>query len=466
MLAERLLMAAYEIWTMPSTRRDNGEDVGAAVILALLGVLLWPIGLVGMAFGLLVMSATSRQREFLADAYAVQFTRNPEGIAGALKVIAGLESGSRVRSSKTLEASHFFFASGCRMMAGLLATHPPLEERIRRLEPSWDGVPLFVDVGADAVYQGAYGHSLSLLTGGAASDQRTLAAPVLPSSTESQHTFDSEEHNDPADSTRESIFQTSDWTQRYQMQLQDELPGVWHELLQEPEGVDAVLTALWFVQTDTPLESHASLPDPLANIVEGLMEPLTQFEEAHRTLLFDMASQNVAERRRMETSGMRPFLTSALRHAPEDTLKRWTWNHQFRRALQIDPPDNPRAAYAKVAQVEGAAEIVLSRLCHAGSSNAAMAQFAFQRAVVHLELPQPDFWEPDEIDLERLEVAVDELRKAAPPIRQRLMLAIGCCIAADQGVTTEEAELVRGLCAALGWAMPRLLPGQSVAPGA
>ncbi len=146
LFAEALLQAAHQLASTPSRHRDTSGEIGLAIVMTLAGVMLWPVGLIGTLFGLMVMSATSRQREFLADAFAVQLTRNPEGLAGALKVLAGCDSGSRVRTPKSLEASHFFFAAGGSWTVGLLATHPPLAERIRRLDPHWDGVPLFEEV--------------------------------------------------------------------------------------------------------------------------------------------------------------------------------------------------------------------------------------------------------------------------------------------------------------------------------
>jgi len=96
------------------------------------------IGFLGTFFGSLIKASVSRQREFFADASAVQFTRNPAGIAGALKRIAGYDEGSILASPNAPEASHLFFSQGLRGgLQMLFATHPPLEERIRRLDPSW-----------------------------------------------------------------------------------------------------------------------------------------------------------------------------------------------------------------------------------------------------------------------------------------------------------------------------------------
>src|SRR6185369_11204115 len=116
---------------------DDNKKGGGAVILAILalGVALIAIGYIGVIFGRLIKSAVSRQREFLADASSVQFTRNPEGIGGALKKIGGLAQGSRVTDADAESASHMFFANALReSVFGLLATHPPLVERIKRID--------------------------------------------------------------------------------------------------------------------------------------------------------------------------------------------------------------------------------------------------------------------------------------------------------------------------------------------
>ena len=105
----------------------------------LLGLALIIIGFVGVLFGRLIQAAVSRQREFLADASAVQFTRNPLGLAGALKKIGGASEGSELQSHRAEEVSHFFFANGLKSEFFGFATHPPLEERIKALDPSFDG---------------------------------------------------------------------------------------------------------------------------------------------------------------------------------------------------------------------------------------------------------------------------------------------------------------------------------------
>ncbi len=114
-------------------RRRNGKNEGGGIIIVL-GIGLLLIGGIGGFFGSMIRASISRQREFLADASAVQFTRNPDGIAGALKRIGGFSKGSKIKSAGAQEFSHMFFSSG---ISSLFATHPPLPIRIKRIEPNW-----------------------------------------------------------------------------------------------------------------------------------------------------------------------------------------------------------------------------------------------------------------------------------------------------------------------------------------
>ncbi len=109
--------------------------------LPIVGIVLLIIGFIGVFFGRLIQAAVSRQREFLADASSVQFTRNPGGITGALKKIGGLGAmGSRLGHAHAEELSHMYFGNGIsEAFIGLLETHPPLAERIRVFDPNFDG---------------------------------------------------------------------------------------------------------------------------------------------------------------------------------------------------------------------------------------------------------------------------------------------------------------------------------------
>ena len=135
LIGQLLLRGAAMSGRGRSSRRGGG---GHAAVMAG-GAALMLVGYAGTLCGNLIKSAVSRQREFLADASAVQYTRNPEGIGGALQTLAAYRMGSRLMASQASEFSHLYFGSGVRHMSRLTATHPPLEARIRRVLPRWDG---------------------------------------------------------------------------------------------------------------------------------------------------------------------------------------------------------------------------------------------------------------------------------------------------------------------------------------
>ena len=133
------IIGYYILYSASFSGRGRSSGKGAGGIIAL-AIGLMVLGFAGTFFGGLIKAAVSRQREYLADASAVQFTRNPDGIAGALKRIGGLEFGSKIKNPGAPEVSHAFFAQGISgFMSSLSATHPPFAKRIKRIDPHWDG---------------------------------------------------------------------------------------------------------------------------------------------------------------------------------------------------------------------------------------------------------------------------------------------------------------------------------------
>ncbi len=164
-----------------SSGRSNRKEGNPGAVFFLGGLVLLLVGAVGAFFGRLIQSAISRQREFLADASAVQFTRNPSGIANALKKIGGFSEGSRMEAARAPEVAHMMFSEGVGgFFSSLFATHPPLAERIRALEPGWKGELLEEfeempggeaergDVAARAAFSGASGGGADGVDGGRA----------------------------------------------------------------------------------------------------------------------------------------------------------------------------------------------------------------------------------------------------------------------------------------------------------
>lgn len=180
------------------SRRDKSGPTLA------LGLGLVVIGSLGTFFGSLIKAAVSRQREYLADASAVQFTRNPDGIGGALKVIGGSSTGTLINDSHGTELSHLFFGSAVSWAQSFFATHPPIDDRIRKVDPHWDGDYLSPDVAtktrADKEARGQkadFMHKEKLST--------LVAAVVLAEEASGNTGFNVEEEPLPQDSLHEPM---------------------------------------------------------------------------------------------------------------------------------------------------------------------------------------------------------------------------------------------------------------------
>ena len=135
-------------WFAP---RRRGRNDNSNLVLLLAGLGLVVIGAVGVLFARLIQAAVSRQREYLADASAVQFTRDPSGLGDALIKIGAIGKQNRVGAAHATETSHLFFTEA---LSSGFATHPSLEDRIRRLRPDWDGsfpeIEVAITVGAQS----------------------------------------------------------------------------------------------------------------------------------------------------------------------------------------------------------------------------------------------------------------------------------------------------------------------------
>src|SRR5690554_1603421 len=138
-LAGILLIAHVGRMFLHSARFSSARRRGNGNALPLVGLGLIIIGYIGVFFGNIIKAAVSRQREYLADAAAVQFTRNPEALSGALQQIGARQNGSRVQHTNADETAHLFFGQALSSWFTLLATHPPLDKRIKRIQPSWNG---------------------------------------------------------------------------------------------------------------------------------------------------------------------------------------------------------------------------------------------------------------------------------------------------------------------------------------
>ncbi len=133
-----------------SRSRSSGNNGGQVVLFLLaMSLALLVVGYVGVFFGRLIKAAISRQREYLADAAAVQYSRDSMGIANALYKIKTNGKHSLLDSSHAEDMSHMCFGQAIKIQAfsGMLATHPPIDDRIQALVPGYRSIRRQIDEG-------------------------------------------------------------------------------------------------------------------------------------------------------------------------------------------------------------------------------------------------------------------------------------------------------------------------------
>ncbi len=422
------------------SRGGKGQVVVLVVALALL-----VIGYLGVLFGRLIKSAVSRQREFLADAAAVQFTRNPDGIGGALKKIGGLSAGSNLDAPSAETASHFFFASGLKRLAkGAFATHPPLPERIRRIDPSWDGGYISDSTAPAAPDEHA---GAAAISGGVATPASNQPFALSPWDAIGRAGAPKPEHVGYAHTLLET--------------LPDALLGAAHS----PYGARALAysmvisrdPAIWRQQ----LELLQLRADPqVLTAMDGIFKLVNDLDRPSRLALMTVC---VASLRSLSSTQFRAFMPTlqALIDADEAlTPFEFALLRVLRRHLDKHFAGRSRAGSASRSRHSLFREcgLLLSALAHIGHGEPEAARLAYQGGLAQLELKSaPDIVPADRTDLTRIGRVLDRLEQLRPNDKRRLVAACTATIGSDGMVTVEEGEVLRAVCDSLEVPMPPFL---------
>ena len=444
------LLGRMLLQSMRYSTSSRSKNNGALLAILLVGLAIMVLGYIGTFFGGLIKAAVSRQREFLADASAVQFTRNPGGIAGALKRIGAAVFGSKIASPNASEASHMFFANGVWAgLTGLMATHPPLDKRILRIEPNWDGKfpkPLPSDMAAAAEAEVAAG----LVGAGAGARPSGVIPTAVVLGAANQVGNPTEQHR------------------AYAAKLVDALPPQVVEAAREPYGARAVLYCLLLDRQDSvrqvqldALRKHA-LPD-VVKLTDELAPQIDGLDIRARLPLVDMALPAL---RAMSPSQYTTFSTCFEHLVRADNrlgLFEWCLYQILLRHLrpQFQKVRPPIIRYYGLQRLGQPCSVLFSALAHTGQG-AGGAQAALDAADRLLPELRMQLLPAEGCGLEQLDEALDRLARVSAKQRRRLIDAAAACICADAEVKASEAELLRAVCDMLDCPMPPLLPGQPV----
>ncbi len=450
-----LVIALIGYFILRSTvRAASSKGKGGAALLALpiLGVALVAIGYVGVFFGRAIKSAVSRQREFLADASAVQFTRNAHGVAGALKKIGGLAQGSLIMSPHAEQASHFFFSDGklgkVRMaLAGgshfdFLTTHPPLGDRIKRIDKSWNGVYPKVEptTFVDPKPTPARGDTRAAQLFTALPAQLTALIGTL-----------DQVHLD------------------YAQSLLARIPERVRTAVHDPSAArGVVLTLLTSREPDVRLRQFQYLSDsdePLAREARELVPLLESSPREIRLPLLDLA---VPALRRLSPAQYQAFMEhveSFVRADRQIDLFEYTLTHVLKRHLEPTFTRTRPAAveFYALPALRTECAVLLSAVAHAGHKEPEGARRAFAQGAKELNGLSLSLLPLEQAGLVGVRDSLARLEKLSPKLKRDVMRAFIAASAFDSTITVGEGEVLRAIADSLGLPMPPFLPGQQIA---
>ena len=423
-------------------RSGGGKDGGgnATIVIVLAGLALVIIGYIGMIFGRMIQSAISRQREYLADAAAVQYTRNPDGLAGALSKIGSKKKGAEINDGHAMEMSHLFFASSFHSaLDKLYSTHPPIEKRIKAINPSFDSGDEkrrsklrkkfekdHVKASKPAAKQGVGGHA-------------ALTPEVILGAIGTL---------DPGHINRAG-------------KLLEQLPDSLRQAAHEPLAAEALIYAMLFMADESGLHAIPSwfadeADKAVQNEVKKLMKELEGGDRNWYLPLADMAHASLRGMSKEQYSTFHSIIRRIVLESEDQNLFAFAIEKIVDRKLEMVFSGNkvPEVRHHHLKTLGKELSLLLSVLSHASDKD---SENAWKAGLKPIEKVAPDGMEllaPEECGLAELDKALDELAASANPAKKFILSAVIHTVTADKQITTEEKELVRAISEALDCPIP------------
>jgi len=433
-LAGQVLLRSTTRAALLSGRRRDSKSGGAVMVIALIGLALILIGTIGVFFGRLIQSAVSRQREFLADASAVQFTRNPDGIAGALKQIGAYQPGSALENRHAAEASHLFFANGLRSsFLGLFATHPPLANRIRAIDPSFDG-----------------------------DFSKIKPRPKAPPAEKAQRSKAGRAVLD-RDQFITRVGTLAGITLATAASALESIPDAAREQARDPESAQALVLSILLDQDPAVRARQIKavqdlLGAPLSRRAEKTVHLTEGLDREKRLTLLDLALPALKRIAPDKRPTFHQVVDRLIQANDEVSLFEFAVQQMLRRYIPIDPgTGKPRIAdFHAIKPLAGDIALVLATLADsAHGKESPIDEQAYRAGADQIDevgsLPRPEI---SGLQAERVATALDRLSKASLPICKRILDACVQTAGFDGTIDASEAELLRAISATLDCPIP------------
>ena len=427
-----------------SAFRSRSSKNGGGVLA--LGIGLIVIGYTGTFFGNLIKSAVSRQREFLADAAAVQFTRNPDGIGRALMRIGGRDTAGILENPASAEISHAFFCEGVTSSFGsMLATHPPLEERIKRVLPDWDGA--FLDGAAKSAKSKGKQSKKNTDAQRRKQAMGMAGAAIL-----------------SAENVTSQVGQPTMAHLDYAKDFLAGLPSVVREAVHNAHGARAVvyllvldrdeaerMPQLQYLQQQADGGVYAEMVR-LAPVVTGM-------SREYCLPLIDLSISSLRQLSEPQYVRFKKNLQELV--ASDGKLSPFEWSVQKIILHHLSEVFEKKARRSQnepnLKRTKVASAILLSFLASAAKQNGITSQQAFAAANKELSWLDANFLSSAEYTLDDLDQALDDLCHLKPRFKSALIKGCVAVISADGQISSEETELIRAIADSLDCPIPPIL---------
>ncbi len=420
---------------------SRGRDGGGIV---LIGLALAILGWIGVFFARLIKAAVSRQREYLADASAVQFTRQTDGIANALKKIGGYEHHSYIENADPEEVSHMLFAGGAARFTALFATHPPLAKRIRALDPSFE--------------ESDYPQIASNHVGDEQADSQVSAFDTRTSE------FSGHESAKIEGNIVDSVGQPTPEHVGYAGRLRRSIPAALYDAAHSPSG--AYLLTLALVIDEPYADRQISiiegqLGESRAALVREYFEELQNIGAGFRLPLLEIAFPELKQRPAPKLEFLMDLIRRLVEFDGQIDLREFCYYRILVRHLEqaINPTAQQKGNRVSKSAARQAAVDIIRIVADQGHDDPASSDAAFNEGISKFGEWAAIGREPVPAaqTVERLGEALDILGKINSAGRQSMLQAVTATITHDGEVTATEAELLRAVCASLDCPLPPLL---------